>query len=138
MAEEQALFSGDQVMGWSTTVVGPPDGDMAAYMASLDRLLARGDKIYWPTHGGPIRDPRAHVAELIAHRRTRRAAILEALSAGPSRPADIVVKVYRGLDPRLVEAAAESVRAHLIELAAAGLAVEKAGLWRRLQAGSGM
>ena len=138
LAEEQALFSGDQVMGWSTTVVGPPDGDMAAYMASLDRLLARGDKIYWPTHGGPIRDPRAHVAELIAHRRARRATILEALSAGPSRPADIVVKVYRGLDPRLVEAAAESVRAHLIELAAAGLAVEKAGLWRRLQAGSGM
>jgi len=138
LAEEQALFSGDQVMGWSTTVISPPDGDMAAYMASLDRLLARRDKIYWPTHGGPIRDPQAHVAELIAHRRARRAAILEALDSGPARPADIVAKVYLGLDPRLVEAAAESVRAHLIELVAAGLVVEQGGVWRRVQAGSGM
>jgi glyoxylase-like metal-dependent hydrolase (beta-lactamase superfamily II) len=138
LAEEQALFSGDQVMGWSTTVVSPPDGDMAAYMASLDRLLARRDRIYWPTHGGPIRDPEAHVAELIAHRRARRAAILAALASGPAQPADIVAKVYLGLDPRLVQAAAESVRAHLIELAASGLAVEEGGVWRRIQAGSGM
>jgi len=138
LAEEQALFSGDQVMGWSTTVISPPDGDMAAYMESLDRLSARSEKIYWPTHGGPIRDPRAHVGELIAHRRARRAAILEALSAGPARPGGIVAKVYRDLDPRLVEAAAESVRAHLIELAAAGLVAEENGSWRRLQAGSGM
>ena len=138
LAEEKALFSGDQVMGWSTTVVSPPDGDMAAYMASLDRLLARRDRIYWPTHGGPIRDPQAHVAELIAHRRARRAAILASLTAGPARPAEIVAKVYLGLDPRLVEAAAESVRAHLIELAAAGLVAEQGGVWRRIQAGSGM
>jgi glyoxylase-like metal-dependent hydrolase (beta-lactamase superfamily II) len=138
LAEEQALFSGDQVMGWSTTVISPPDGDMAAYMASLDRLLARGEKIYWPTHGGPIRDPQAHVGALIAHRRARRAAIVEALNTGPARPAEIVAKVYQGLDPRLVEAAAESVRAHLIELAAAGLVEEESGSWRRLQVGSGM
>ena len=132
LAEEQALFSGDQVMGWSTTVVSPPDGDMAAYMASLDRLLGRDDKVYWPTHGGPIRDPRRHVAALIAHRRARRAAILAALGEGPRRPVEIVARVYVGLDPRLVEAAAESVRAHLIELASAGLVAEEGGVWRRL------
>ena len=132
LAEERALFSGDQVMGWSTTVVSPPDGDMAAYMGSLDRLLARDDKTYWPTHGGPIRDPRSHVGELIAHRRARREAILAALADGPQRPAEIVRRVYIGLDPQLVEAAAESVRAHLIELASHRRVVEEGGRWRRL------
>jgi glyoxylase-like metal-dependent hydrolase (beta-lactamase superfamily II) len=132
LTEESALFSGDHVMGWSTTVVGPPDGNMAAYMRSLDRLSRRADAIYWPTHGGPIRDPRAHVAELIAHRLARRQAILAALSGGPLTPPELVIRVYTGLDPRLVDAAAESVRAHLIELGESGLVSEERGTWRRL------
>lgn len=131
LPQESALFSGDQVMGWSTTVIGPPDGNMAAYMRSLDRLSRREDKIYWPTHGGPIRDTHAHVAELIAHRLARRAAILAALSGGPLTPPELVMRVYTGLDPRLVDAAAESVRAHLIELAESGLVSEDQGVWRR-------
>jgi glyoxylase-like metal-dependent hydrolase (beta-lactamase superfamily II) len=138
LAEEQALFSGDQVMGWSTTVISPPDGDMAAYMISLDRLKRRADKIYWPTHGGPIRAPQVHVSELIAHRQARRQAIVDALAEKALSPAEIVTRVYFGLDPRLVEAAAESVRAHLIELAAQRLVVEEDGAWRRRQPGSGM
>ncbi|HEY2890899.1 MAG TPA: MBL fold metallo-hydrolase, partial [Dongiaceae bacterium] len=132
LPQERVLFSGDQVMGWSTTVIAPPDGDMAAYMRSLDQLSRRQDAIYFPTHGGPIRDPRGHLAELIAHRRARRAAVLAALSATLSlTPADLVKQIYTGLDPRLVPAAAESVRAHLIELAESGLVVEERGAWRR-------
>ncbi len=132
LAAELALFSGDQVMGWSTTVIAPPDGDMAAYMRSLDRLSRRQDAIYWPTHGGPILDPRGHLAELIAHRLARREAILAALSPALSlTPADLVKRVYTGLDPRLVPAAAESVRAHLIELTAMALVREEPKGWRR-------
>jgi glyoxylase-like metal-dependent hydrolase (beta-lactamase superfamily II) len=132
LPEESALFSGDQVMGWSTTVIGPPDGNMTAYMRSLDRLSRREDKIYWPTHGGPILDPHGHVAELTAHRLARRQAILAALSGGPLAPPELVMRVYTGLDPRLVDAAAESVRAHLIELAESGLVTKEEEVWRRL------
>ena len=133
LAQERALFSGDQVMGWSTTVIAPPDGDMAAYMRSLDALGRRQDEVYWPTHGGPIRQPREHLAELIAHRIARREAILAALSAGgPMTPGEVVKRVYTGLDPRLLPAAAESVRAHLIELAAMGLVRDEQGSWRQL------
>ncbi len=131
LPQESALFSGDQVMGWSTTVIAPPDGNMAAYMRSLDRLSRRQDAIYWPTHGGPIRDPRGHVAELIAHRLARRQAILAALSNARLTPAELVLRVYADLDPRLVGAAAQSVLAHLIELAESGLVVEEQGFWRR-------
>ena len=132
LAQDAAFFSGDQVMGWSTTVIAPPDGDMAAYMRSLERLSRRHDAIYWPTHGGPIRDPRGHLAELIAHRLARREAILAALSPDlPLAPADLVKRVYTGLDPQLVPAAAESVRAHLIELAAKDLVREEPNGWRR-------
>jgi glyoxylase-like metal-dependent hydrolase (beta-lactamase superfamily II) len=131
LPQESALFSGDQVMGWSTTVIAPPDGNMAAYMKSLDRLSRRQDAIYWPTHGGPIGDPRGHVAELIAHRLVRRQAILAALSGVRLSPADLVTRVYADLDPRLIDAAAQSVLAHLIELAESGLVVEEQGVWRR-------
>ena len=78
------LFSGDHVMGWSTSVIAPPDGDMAAYMASLDKLLARRDQVYWPTHGPAITEPHAHVRAFIAHRREREAGILACLGDGPS------------------------------------------------------
>jgi glyoxylase-like metal-dependent hydrolase (beta-lactamase superfamily II) len=130
LPEERTLFSGDHVMGWSTTVISPPDGDMRDYMRSLARLQQRDDATYWPTHGGAIADPQAHVAALIAHRRARRDAVLAALAAGPARPADLVPTVYADLDPRLAGAAARSLLAHLIELGREGWAVEEGGVWR--------
>lgn len=121
LPQEAALFTGDHVMGWSTSVIAPPDGNMAAYMLALERLLTRPDAIYWPTHGGPIRDPTPHVHALITHRRARRAAILDAVGRGHATVETIVAKVYADLDPRLVAAAGRSVLAHLIELAEAGV-----------------
>jgi glyoxylase-like metal-dependent hydrolase (beta-lactamase superfamily II) len=131
LPQEQALFSGDHVMGWSTTVVAPPDGDMAAYMRSLEKLQQRGDEVFWPTHGGPIRDPQRHISALIEHRLARRRAVLAALTARPATPAALVGQVYPGLDPRLTGAAAQSLLAHLIELGEAGLARETNGSWYR-------
>ena len=131
LPQERALFSGDHVMGWSTSVVAPPDGDMAAYMRSLDRLRRREDKVYWPTHGGPIRKPRQHLEALIAHRLARRSAVLEALPTHPVGPADLVDKVYPDIDVRLRAAAAQSLLAHLIELEEAGIACEEGGAWWR-------
>ncbi len=116
LREHKALFSGDHVMGWSTSVIAPPDGDMSDYLASLEKLLARDDSIYWPTHGGAIREPRAHVAGMIAHRHEREAQILAALRDGVQRIADIVPRVYVGIDPKLFPAAGRSVLAHLIRL----------------------
>jgi glyoxylase-like metal-dependent hydrolase (beta-lactamase superfamily II) len=132
LPEESALFSGDHVMGWATTVIVPPDGDMSAYMRSLDRLMQRNDAVYWPTHGGPILDPKAHVAELKAHRLERRAQIQAAISTASKSPAEIVADVYVGLDPRLRWAAAQSVLAHLFELEQAGLVAVEQGKWRRV------
>ncbi len=131
LPQERALFSGDHVMGWSTSVVAPPDGDMAAYMRSLERLQQRNDRTYWPTHGGAIHEPRQHLAALIAHRLARRRAVLEALQRQPKRPEDLVGQVYPEVDPRLRAAAAQSLLAHLIELGDAGLAREQEGAWYR-------
>ena len=132
LPEERTLFSGDHVMGWSTTVIAPPDGDMADYMASLALLHRRDDGVYWPTHGGAIRDPRAHVGALIEHRNGRRDAIMAALASGAMSPADLVARIYLDLDPRLVHAAARSVMAHLIELRDRGAVVAEGERWRRL------
>jgi glyoxylase-like metal-dependent hydrolase (beta-lactamase superfamily II) len=116
LPEERTLFSGDHVMGWSTSVIAPPDGDMAAYLRSLEKLLTRDDALYWPTHGPSIIAPKPHVEAFIAHRRERSDAILQALAAGDDSIPAIVARVYTGLDPRLVPAAGRSVLAHLIEL----------------------
>ena len=116
LREEKALFTGDHVMGWSTTVVAPPDGDMADYLASLRKLLVRNDAIYWPTHGGPIRDPKPFVAAYFAHRLEREAQILAALSDGVTAIPEMVERIYAGLDPRLKPAAACSVYAHLLQM----------------------
>ncbi len=116
LPEEQTLFTGDHVMGWSTSVIAPPDGDMAAYMRSLEKLLKRDDALYWPTHGPSITAPKPHVEAFIAHRRERDEAILKALAAGDESIPDIVARVYAGLDPRLHAAAGRSVLAHLIQL----------------------
>lgn len=120
------LFSGDHVMGWSTSVIVPPDGDMAAYMASLDKLLGRGDRVYWPTHGPAITDPRGHVRAFIAHRREREAGILDCLRAGIDDIEGIVERLYVGLQPGLRRAAGRSVFAHLLDLHGRG-AVEADG-----------
>ncbi len=137
LPQEQALFTGDHVMGWSTTVIQPPDGEMAAYMAQLRRLRQRDDRTFWPTHGAPILDPAAHLDALIAHRLARRAKVLAALDQVPRRPIALVPLAYEAaLDRRLYSAAAQSLLAHLIELAGDGLAVETPDGWRRAAAGA--
>jgi len=118
---EGVLFSGDHVMGWSTSVIAPPDGDMAAYMASLDKLLGRPDLIYWPTHGPAIKEPQDYVRAFIAHRREREAGILDCLRAGVGRIDAIVERLYTGLQPGLRCAAGRSVHAHLIDLVGRGI-----------------
>jgi glyoxylase-like metal-dependent hydrolase (beta-lactamase superfamily II) len=120
---EKALFSGDHVMGWSTTVVAPPDGDMGDYLESLRKLLARDDAVYWPTHGGPIRDPKPFVAAYLEHRLEREAQILAALRDRADTIPAMVERIYTGLDPRLVPAAGLTVLAHLIQMVRDGRAV---------------
>ena len=124
---ENALFSGDHVMAWSTTVVAPPDGSMSDYMASLEKLRGRGEEIYWPGHGGPVRDPSRYLRALLGHRRQREAAILARLEAGPATIPEIVQQVYVGLDTRLVGAAGLSTLAHLEDLTARGLVARGEG-----------
>ena len=97
LIEENALFSGDHVMAWSTTVVAPPDGSMADYMASLEKLRSRPETIYWPGHGGPVREPQRYLRALAHHRRQREAAILGRLQAGDTEIPAIVAKIYVGL-----------------------------------------
>jgi glyoxylase-like metal-dependent hydrolase (beta-lactamase superfamily II) len=126
LPDQGILFSGDHVMGWSTSVIAPPDGEMSAYMASLDKLLDRSDAVYWPTHGPAITEPQAHVRAFVAHRREREAGILECLAAGSERIDAIVDKLYVGLQPGLRRAAGRSVHAHLIDLAGRGI-VESEG-----------
>ena len=116
LREEKALFTGDHVMGWSTTVVTPPDGDMAAYMASLRKLLARDDQILWPTHGGPVKNPKPFLQAYIDHRLAREAQILACIADGLATIPEMVARMYADVDKRLHPAAARSVEAHLIQL----------------------
>ena len=120
LKEEKALFSGDHVMGWSTSVIGPPDGDMAAYMDSLALLLKRDDEIYWPTHGSPIRDPKPFVQAFIDHRLDREKQIIDAIHDGHSEIMDMVEKMYADVDRRLYPAAANSVFAHIVRMVSDG------------------
>ena len=136
LPEERALFSGDHVMGWSTTIVSPPDGDMAAYMSSLDKLQARDELVYHPAHGPSIENPRKLLRGLILHRRQREAQILAALTPEARLIEDMVPAMYKGVDERLYPAAARSVLAHLIDLETRGLA-ERDGEGWRLAAGPG-
>lgn len=116
LEESGALFTGDHVMGWSTSVVVPPDGDMADYMASLDRLHERADRIYYPTHGPAVEKPRQLVRGMIGHRRLRERQIVKLLEEAPRAIPDLVAAMYKGIDERLWPAAGQSVLAHLIEL----------------------
>jgi glyoxylase-like metal-dependent hydrolase (beta-lactamase superfamily II) len=115
------LFSGDHVMAWSTPVVAPPDGAMSDYMASLAKLARRPETVYFPGHGGAIRDGPRFVEHYIRHRRAREQAILRRLGEGEAEIATLVRTIYVGLDPRLVRAAGFSVLAHLEDLHARGL-----------------
>lgn len=119
-AQENALFPGDHIMGWSTSVVIPPDGGMAAYLDSLRAIRARGFGILWPTHGPPVTDVPPFLDAYIAHRLEREAQVLDAVRNGVDRIPAIVEKLYVGLDPRLKPAAAQSVYSHLIKLVAEG------------------
>ena len=120
LREENVLFSGDHVMGWSTTVVSQPDGDMADYMASLEKLLKRDDATYWPTHGAAIEDPKGHVAGILAHRRQREDQIEACIAEGRTTIEEMVEAMYVGLDPRLHGGAKRSVESHLIHMVAQG------------------
>lgn len=135
-AWRDVLFTGDHVMGWSTTVVVPPDGDMAAYMASLDKLRNREDRIYFPAHGPPVTNPNQYVRSLIGHRMQRERQILRLVSEQPRDIADIVANAYPGLDPRLTTAAGGSVYAHLLDLQRRGLVDEAGDLWTGTQSDS--
>ncbi len=122
LREEETLFSGDHVMAWSTSIVAPPDGSMGDYMASLDKLRARGETLFWPGHGGPVREPAKFMRALSHHRKLREAAIMKRLASGDRQIPEIVAAIYEGLDPRLKSAAGLSVFAHLEDLVAKGLA----------------
>jgi glyoxylase-like metal-dependent hydrolase (beta-lactamase superfamily II) len=124
-----ALFTGDHVMGWSTTVVVPPDGDMAEYMASLDKLRQRDDRIYYPAHGPAVTNPRQYVRHLMGHRMQREKQILRLVAERPRPIPDIVAEAYPGLDPRLITAAGGSVFAHLLDLERRGLVVRDGEQW---------
>ncbi len=123
LLEERALFSGDHVMAWSTSVVAPPDGSMGAYMASLDKVRARDERIYWPGHGGPVVEPQRYVRAIAHHRRQREASILAALADGAETIPELVARVYVGLDPALARAAGLSTLAHLEDLRERGQVV---------------
>ena len=120
LKEENALFSGDHVMGWSTTVITPPDGEMGDYFASLEKVKARGFDTLWPTHGAPVRDVAPFIQAYADHRRAREAQVLAALDDGPTTIKTMVPTLYAAVDPRLHPAAAMSVLAHMLLLVREG------------------
>lgn len=122
LREQKALFTGDHVMGWSTSIISPPDGDMAAYMKSLDLLLERDDAVYWPTHGPCIDDPKTHVRAFIAHRQERQQQIVECMRQGVSRIVDMVPRMYTDTPEFMYPAAGRSVFAALEYMVANGIA----------------
>jgi glyoxylase-like metal-dependent hydrolase (beta-lactamase superfamily II) len=127
-----ALFTGDHVMGWSTSVIVPPDGDMAAYMASLDKLQARADRVYYPAHGPQVDKPRQLVRGMIGHRRQRENQIVRLLGEQARSAAALVEPMYKGLDPRLTGAAEMSVTAHLLDLERRGMVARSEDQWRTI------
>jgi len=121
LKEENCLFSGDHIMGWSTTVITPPDGDMTAYLQSLELIRERGFSTLWPTHGAPIREVRPFIDAYIAHRQERMDQITTALASGPARIRDLVPRLYADVDARLHPAAARSMLAAMIHLTRQGV-----------------
>ena len=129
LPETGALFSGDHVMGWSTSVVSPPDGDMGAYIASLERLLAREDRVYYPGHGEAVERPRRLVRGMLGHRRQREGQIVRAVTRTPATAEALAAQLYAGIDPRLLPAAERSVLAHLTDLQRQGRVRQEGELW---------
>lgn len=130
LEEAGALFTGDHVMGWSTSVVSPPDGDMTAYMESLALLYAREqDSVYYPAHGPEVTKPRQLVRGMIGHRRQREKQILRQIDAGHRTIADMVPRMYKGVDQRLWPAAGRSVLAHLIDLEKRAITIRHEDEW---------
>lgn len=121
LEEERALFSGDHIMGWSTTVIGPPDGNMRDYFASLQRVRDLAPAVLWPTHGSPVTDTAPFIDEFVQHRLAREAAVLAAVRAGTTLVPDMVRQLYVGVHEKLYKAAGRSVLAHLIKLVDDGL-----------------
>ena len=129
LEESGALFTGDHVMGWSTSVVVPPDGDMADYMASLDKLYAREDRIYYPAHGPAVEKPIQLVRGMAGHRRSRERQIVKLLTEEARSIAALVPVMYKGVSEKLWPAAGQSVHAHLIDLERRGLATRSGDIW---------
>jgi glyoxylase-like metal-dependent hydrolase (beta-lactamase superfamily II) len=125
LVEEKALFTGDHVMGWSTSVIAPPDGNMGDYMRSLEKLIARHDALLYPTHGSPIGRPKSFLRALLTHRRMREAQILRCLTDGADTAAVITARLYADVAPALHKAATLTVCAHLEKLAGDGRAVRQ-------------
>lgn len=116
LREERALFTGDHIMGWSTSIIVPPDGDMRAYMDSLDLLLERDDAVYWPTHGPAITDTHAYVRAFITHRQEREQQILACVTRGIHRIVEMVPTMYTDIPETMYPKAAQSVFAHVLHL----------------------
>jgi glyoxylase-like metal-dependent hydrolase (beta-lactamase superfamily II) len=131
LEEEKALFSGDHIMGWSTTVVSPPDGDMADYMRSLQRMIDRDDVVYYPAHGPAVDKPQRLARGMMGHRKQREGQILRLMSDGVGMIEDMVPHMYKGVDQRLWPAAGRSVLAHLIDLRDRGVVLNNAENWVR-------
>lgn len=123
LVEENALFPGDHIMGWSTTIIGPPDGDMTDYFASLEKVRDRNFTTLWPTHGPPVREVRPFIQAYIDHRLEREAQIIAQMQAGKTAIKDMVAVIYADVDKRLHPAACHSVLAHMIRLVQLGRVV---------------
>ena len=131
LPQEKALFTGDHIMGWSTTVVSPPDGDMAAYLKSLALLIERDDVVYYPAHGAQVDNPQRLARGMMGHRKQREGQILRLIDKGVNEIPAMVLEMYKGIDTRLHPAAGRSVLAHLIDLRDRAIVVEQAGGWVR-------
>ena len=129
LEQSGALFTGDHVMGWSTTVVSPPDGDMADYMASLEKLRRRSDRVFYPAHGAQVDKPQQLVRGMIGHRRQRERQIIKLLEERLTEITALVPRMYKSVDQRLWPAAGRSVLAHLIDLEAKGRAARDGEHW---------
>ncbi|MEO0464660.1 MAG: MBL fold metallo-hydrolase [Pseudomonadota bacterium] len=130
LEEDAALFTGDHVMGWSTSVVIPPDGDMGDYMSSLEKLMEREDRVYHSAHGAAIEKPRQLVRGMMGHRRQRERQILRLLEEAARPVPGFIPEMYKGLDERLIPAAELSVTAHLIDLERRGLVAQEGERWQ--------
>ena len=119
-ALDDVVFTGDHVMGWASTLISPPDGDLTTFLASCTKLAARGDRVFLPAHGPAVEDPAGRLTWLVEHRRSREAQLLSALAPRPAGIPQLVSAIYADTDPRLLPAAARNVFAHLIDLETRG------------------